>query len=153
MLFRSYGITVGDVLAATDGFNSNAAGGSIYDYGNEYIVKANINTADCEALGQAVVRSDERGTITLADIAVIEQAGRLPRIGLASLRTEPAVILTVTKQNGTDTRSLTEAIDRQLETMALTLPSDVKISTDIFRQDDFIESSVRSEERRVGKEC
>ena len=52
------------------------------------------------------------------------------------------MILTVTKQNGTDTRSLTEAIDKQLESMAKTLPHDVKISTDIFRQDDFIESSV-----------
>ena len=141
-LMNTYGVTVSDVLAATDGFNTNAGGGSIYDYGNEYIVKANINTADCDALGQAVVRSDERGTVTLADIATIEQSGRLPRIGLASLRTQPAVILTVTKQNGTDTRSLTEAIDKQLESMAKTLPHDVKISTDIFRQDDFIESSV-----------
>lgn len=148
-LMNTYGITVSDVLAATDGFNSNAGGGSIYDYGNEYIVKANINTADCDALGQAVVRSDERGIVTLADIATIEQSGRLPRIGLASLRTEPAVILTVTKQNGTDTRSLTEAIDRQLESMASTLPHDVKISTDIFRQDDFIESSVSNLERSL----
>lgn len=141
-LMNTYGVTVSDVLAATSGFNTNAGGGSIYDYGNEYIVKANINTADCDALGQAVVRSDERGTVTLSDIATIEQSGRLPRIGLASLRTQPAVILTVTKQNGTDTRSLTEAIDKQLESMAKTLPHDVKISTDIFRQDDFIESSV-----------
>ncbi|MDE6196572.1 MAG: efflux RND transporter permease subunit, partial [Muribaculaceae bacterium] len=67
-----YGVTVQDVLAATEGFNSNAGGGSVYDFGNEYIVKAQLNTADCDALGQAVVRGGADGIVTLADIATVE---------------------------------------------------------------------------------
>lgn len=146
---QAYGISVADVTAAAQGINANAGGGVVYDYGNEYIVKADINTADCEELAMTVVRSDSRGTVTLADIATVEPAGRLPRIGVASVKTQPAVILTVTKQNHADTREITRAVDAQLTTIAPTLPADVKIATDIFRQNDFIESSVGNLERSL----
>ncbi len=138
----SYGISMADVLDATEGMNDNAGGGSIYDYGNEYIVKADINTTDCDELAQTVVRADGRGTVTLADIATVEQSGRLPRIGTASVATRKAVLITVTKQNGADTRSLTSAIDTELSRMVTTLPPDVKVSTDIFRQNDFIDAAI-----------
>ena len=69
---RLFGVSLDEVLAATDGFNSNAGGGVLYQYGNEYIVKADINTSDCEAMAQAVVRSDAGGTVTLGDIASVE---------------------------------------------------------------------------------
>ncbi len=138
----SYGISMADVLTATEGMNDNAGGGSIYDYGNEYIVKADINTTDCDELAQTVVRADGRGTVTLADISTVEQSGRLPRIGTASVATRKAVLITVTKQNGADTRSLTSAIDTELSRMVTTLPPDVKVSTDIFRQNDFIDAAI-----------
>ena len=138
----SYGISMADVLDATEGMNDNAGGGSIYDYGNEYIVKAELNTTDCDELAQTVVRADGRGTVTLADIATVEQSGRLPRIGTASVATRKAVLITVTKQNGADTRSLTSAIDTELSRMVTTLPPDVKVSTDIFRQNDFIDAAI-----------
>lgn len=148
-LMQAYGVSVGDVTAACRGINANAGGGVVYDYGNEYIVKADINTADCSELAQTVVRSDDRGTVTLGDIAEVEQAGRLPRIGVASVETRPAVIMTVTKQNHADTRSITANIDRQLALLAPTLPPDVHLATDIFRQNDFIDSSVGNLERSL----
>ena len=138
----AHGVSVGDMLAATEGFNSNAGGGVVYDYGNEYIIKAEINTSDTEALGQAVVRSDENGTVTVADVATVEEAGRLPRIGVASVEAEPAVIITVTKQPATGTKQLTERIDKELDNLKATLPADVRVSTDIFRQSTFIDSAI-----------
>ena len=138
----AHGVSVADVLAATDGFNSNAGGGVVYDYGNEYLIKAEINTSDTDALGQAVVRSDEKGTVTLADVATVEEGGRLPRIGVASVEAEPAVIITVTKQPATGTKQLTSRIDEELEGLRRTLPADVRVSTDIFRQSTFIDSAI-----------
>ncbi len=138
----AHGVSVGDMLAATEGFNSNAGGGVVYDYGNEYIIKAEINTSDTEALGQAVVRSDKNGTVTVADVATVEEAGRLPRIGVASVEAEPAVIITVTKQPATGTKQLTERIDKELVNLKATLPADVRVSTDIFRQSTFIDSAI-----------
>ncbi len=146
---RLFGVSLDEVLAATDGFNSNAGGGVLYQYGNEYIVKADINTSDCEAMAQAVVRSDAGGTVTLGDIASVELGGRLPRIGVASVEAEPAVIITVTEQPGTGTIQLTEEIDEALASMGATLPADVRVSTDIFRQSDFIDNSISNLQRSL----
>ncbi len=139
----AHGVSVQDVLSATEGINDNAGGGAVYDFGNEYIVKARINTSDCDALAATVVRAEPEGSIvTLGDIARVEPAGRLPRIGLASVEAEPAVLITVTKQPGAGTRGLTERIDRQLDDIKGSLPADVRVSTDIFRQSDFIDSAI-----------
>lgn len=136
------GVSLQDVLAATDGFNSNAGGGSIYDFGNEYIIKAQINTADCDALGLAVVRSDNSGIVTLGDVASIGVSGRLPRIGVASVDAEPAVLITVSKQPGTGTKQLTARIDAELAEISHSLPADVRLSTNLFRQSDFIDNAI-----------
>lgn len=138
----AYGVSVADVVAATEGMNSNAGGGAVYDYGNEYIVKADINTANCEELAMTVVRADERGVVTLADIATVEQGGRLPRIGVASVKGTPAVIITVTKQPGVDTKRLTALIDEEIHSLSHTMPADVNVASDIFRQSDFIDAAI-----------
>ncbi len=148
-LMRMHEVSLDEVLAAAESMNSNAGGGVIYEYGNEYLVKAELNTGDCEALGQAVVRSDERGIITLADIATVEQGGRQPRIGVASVEAKPAVIVTVTKQPAQGTLQLTENIDRELTELQKTLPADVKISSNIFRQSDFIDNSIGNLQRSL----
>ncbi|MDE6196793.1 MAG: efflux RND transporter permease subunit, partial [Muribaculaceae bacterium] len=71
-----------------------------------------------------------------------EMSGRLPRIGVASVEAENAVLVTVTKQPGAGTRRLTERIDRELADMAATMPAGVRVSSDIFRQSDFIDSAI-----------
>ncbi len=96
-LMRMHNVSLDEVLAATDGFNTNAGGGVVYDYGNEYIVKAELNTASPDELAAAVVRSDGAGNIiTIGDIAKVDVGGRTPRLGVASVEAKPAVIITVT---------------------------------------------------------
>lgn len=139
---RALDVSLDELTAAAEGINDNAAGGIIYDYGNEYIVKGQINTADPEQLAKAVVRSDSRGIVTIGDVADVTVGGARPRLGTASLRGKPAVLVTVTKQPAVGTVELTEKIEHELADMARTLPPDVKISTDIFRQSDFIDTSI-----------
>ncbi len=137
-----YGVSLDEVIAAAGGVNENAGGGVLYDFGNEYIIKADINSADPAVIAQNVVRSDSRGIVTLGDIASVEIGGKLPRLGVASVKARPAVLITVTKQPATGTIPLTERIDAELADIVPTLPSDVKVETDIFRQADFIGNSV-----------
>lgn len=146
---RAFDISLDEAISAAEGMNNNAGGGIFYDYGNEYIVKAELNTSDTEKLGSAVVRSDERGIVTLADIATVEMSGRLPRLGVASVETKQAVIITVTKQPGEGTIQLTENIDNELLTLQKTLPSDLHIATNIFRQSDFIDNSISNLQRAL----
>ena len=139
---RHYNVSLTEILDAALQVNANAGGGVLYEYGNEYIIKGDVNTSSVNAIGKSVVRSDERGTVLLEDVATVATGNKLPRIGVASERTKPAVLITVTKQPGTGTIALTERIEDELAVMRHTLPSDVNVSTDIFKQSDFIDNSI-----------
>ena len=141
---RALDVSLDELSEAVESLNDNARGGIIYDYGNEYIVKGEINTSSPEELGAALVRSDSRGTVTVADVADVVIGTALPRLGLASVNTRPAVLVTVTKQPATGTIGLTERIEERLAQIAPTLPADVKISTDIFKQSEFIDNSINN---------
>ena len=145
---RHYGVTLGQVLSATRGMNLNANGGVIYEYGNEYIVRGLTATTHTELLGKTVVKSatDSNGSpsapILLEDVADVRIGAQTPKLGLASERGKPAVLLTVTKQPATSTLELTGKLEAALQDLQKNLPPDVKVSTDIFRQSRFIESSI-----------
>ncbi|MDE6115139.1 MAG: CusA/CzcA family heavy metal efflux RND transporter [Muribaculum sp.] len=139
---KHFDVTLDEVVAATESINDNASGGIAYDYGNEYIIKGDINTSSVDELGNSVVRSDDRGIVLLSDVADIVVGGKLPLTGAASINGTPSVLLTVTKQPSTGTIELTSTIEEELSRLSATMPSDIRISTDIFRQSDFIDSSI-----------
>ena len=139
---RHYGVTIDEVLAATRGMNVNTNGGVLYEHSNEYIVRGMVATTDAGDIGRAVVKRMGRVPVTLSDIAEVCIGAREPKIGCASVEGKPAVLVTVTKQPQTGTLELTERIDRSLEEIKATLPPDVKVNTDIFRQSRFIDSSI-----------
>lgn len=139
---QAMGVSLEEVRNAASGLNNNAPGGIIYDYGNEYIVKADVHTTSPEQIANSLVRSDERGQVKFSDIASVEIAAASPRLGCASVKGLPAVLITVTKQNAVSTVKLTDEVDKTLEQLRPTLPKEVKISTDIFRQSEFISQSI-----------
>lgn len=136
------GVTLAEVTEAAESMNDNASGGIVNDFGNEYIIKGELRTADTDELAKAVVRADERGIVTLGDVARVVVGGAQPRFGAASVRTKPSVIITVAKQPDESTLELTDRIDAALVAMRPTLPADITVSTDIFRQADFISRSI-----------
>lgn len=151
---RHYGVTLADVLGATRGMNLNANGGVLYEYGNEYIVRGLLSTTQAQELGRAVVKVDKgQGNETtspassstpiyLEDVADVHIGAKVPKLGTASERGKPAVLLTVTKQPATSTLELTDKLEAALKDLKKNLPPDVHVSTDIFRQSRFIESSI-----------
>lgn len=139
---KFYGVTLDEIRQAASEMNSNSSGGVIYDYGNEYLIKGDISTQSVDELAKAVIKSDGSKIVTLADVATVRTGAKTPRLGVASEKGKPAVLLTVTKQPNTGTIELTEEIDRTLAQEAKSLPADVHVSTDIFNQADFIDSSI-----------
>ncbi len=139
---KHYGVTLPEVLAVTRGMNQNANGGVIYQYGNEYIVRGVVSTSDVEQMAKAVVKAEGGLSVTLADVADVKVGAQQPRLGLASEKGKPAVLLTVTKQPATGTIELTERLEAALADLSKNLPADVHISTDVFRQSRFIEASI-----------
>ena len=140
---RHYGVTLTQVMDATRNMNRNASGGVLYERGNEYIVRGVLTTADTELLGQAVVATTAKGQpVVLADVADVEMGVKSPKMGLASVTGKPAVLLTVTKQPSTSTLELTGKLDEVVEQMRSALPKDVKVNTQLYRQQNFIDSSI-----------
>ena len=139
---KHYGITLAEVRAAVDQMNRNASGGVLYEYGNEYIICGLLSTNDAAALGKTLVKSIDDIPIMLESGAEVRVGNKAPKLGLASERGQSAVLVTITKQPATSTLELTERLDRSLADLQKALPSDVKVSTDIFRQERFIENSI-----------
>lgn len=146
---KHYGVGLNEVLAAVENMNQNSSGGVLYEYGNEYIVRGILQTNDIDQLGKALVKKQGDGVVLIGDIADIKIGGKQPKLGVASEKTKPAVLITVTKQPNTNTIELTEKLDASIADLQKNVPSDVKISSDIFRQERFIESSIGNVEKSL----
>lgn len=140
---RRHGVSMDEVIYAVKGMNQNASGGTLYEYGNEYIVRGLLSTNEIDELKKAVVKTSENGLpITLDAVADVRIGPKTPVLGVASNDGKPAVLLTVTKQPNTNTLALTGRLDNALEELKANLPADVKVNSQIFRQSRFIESSL-----------
>lgn len=141
-LMKHFGISLDEVSDALSDMNANSIGNVVNSYGNEYVVKGDVSTTSVDDLAATVIRSDEAGVVTLGDIARVTTGAREPHLGAASVRGKQAVIITVTKQPGVGTINLTERLLEEVETQKQSLPASLEISTDIFAQRDFIDSSI-----------
>ena len=146
---RYFNVSLDEVLSATENMNSNVGGGSLFEYDNEYLIKGDLNTNNLEDIGLGVVRSDSNGIVLIRDIAQVEIGNKLPKLGVASEKGHPAVLLTITKQPNIDTNKLTAQIEDELEEARKSIPEGINISTDIFRQSSFINSSISNIQRAL----
>lgn len=139
---RHYGVGLDEVMAAANDMNTNAAGGILYEFGNEYIIRGILSTDRVGELGKTVVKRVGNVPVTLENIAEIKVGAKAPKLGTASHRAKDAVLMTVTKQPATSTLDLTEKLDDAVADLQPSLPADVQIASDIFRQQRFIDSSI-----------
>lgn len=140
---RHYGVSLDEIVYAVKGMNQNTPGGTLYEYGNEYIVRGILSTDEIGKLKKAVVKISPSGNpVTLEAVADVTIGSKTPVLGVASNDGKPAVILTVTKQPATNSLELTKKLEKALEDIGTGLPADVKVNSGIFRQSRFIEGSI-----------
>ena len=146
---KHYGIGMDEVIGVVTKMNQNSAGGVLYEYGNEYIIRGILSTNKITELGKAVIKTTNDIPILLDNIADVKIGDKAPKLGIASNRAKSAVLLTITKQPSTSTLELTEKLDNSLADLQKTLPADVKIATDIFRQARFIDNSIDNVKKSI----
>lgn len=146
---KHYGVTLDEVLQVTRNMNQNASGGVLYEYGNEYIVRGVLQSADVKEIGKAVIKKVGESPILISDVADVKIGAKTPKLGVASEKTKSAVLLTITKQPNTNTIELSEKLDASIADLQKGLPADVKISTDIFRQERFINNSINNVQKSL----
>ena len=136
-----YNVSLNELMTACEEANGNSSGGFINEYGNEYIVKGIGRTNNISELGKSVIKSSNGRVIRIEDVAEIK-IGAAQKIGDASSNMKPAIVLSIAKQPATNTLELTKKIDDAVASMQNNLPPDIQINTHIFRQADFINSSI-----------
>lgn len=139
----AYGVTMEELESVGRSFSSNAEGGVIRDYGNEYALRGMARTTDLEELGASLIKTVNGNPVVLSDVAEVV-VGSAVKMGHASQNGSPAVILAISKQPNINTLEVTERIEANLEEIQRSLPADVRMDTKIFRQADFIETSVNN---------
>ena len=138
-----YGVTMDELESAVASMSVNAGAGIVRDYGNEYNLRGMGRTNSIEELGRTLVKMNGDAAVRVADVADVVVAGAV-RQGYASLSGKPSVILSISKQPNINTLNVTQNIEHNLKAVAKSLPADVTIDTGIFRQADYIQSSVNN---------
>ncbi|MBA3853608.1 MAG: CusA/CzcA family heavy metal efflux RND transporter [Gemmatimonas sp.] len=140
---RSAGVSLADVLRAAEGANRNASGGVYMDRGQEIVIRGIGRARDAADIAATVVTVRQGIPVTLGDVASV-RVGAAPRYGDASVNAAPGVVLAVQKQPGANTLELTRRIDAELEAIRPSLPSGMRLETQLFRQADFISVAIRN---------
>ena len=146
---KHYNVSLDEVIDIVKDMNQNVSGGIINEYGNEYIIRGMLSSNNISELKKSVVKTINDSPILLENIAEVTIGSKTPKLGVASERGKPAVFLTVTKQPSTGTLELTDKLVQSIDELQIVMPSDVNLSTDIFRQSRFIESSINNIKRAL----
>ena len=132
---KNFNVSLDEVMNVVNDLSRNSNGGVLNQYGNEYIIRGMLSTTSADDMGKAVVKTAGGNPILLEHVANVRTGAKTPKMGVASERGKPAVLMTVTKQ-------LTERLDKAIAEIQTQLPADIHLSTDSFRQARFIEGSI-----------
>lgn len=138
-----YGVTMGELESAAEAMSVNVGAGVVRDFGNEYNLRGMGRSNDVVELGSIIVKATETTVVRVADVADVVVAPAVKQ-GYASQNATPSIILSISKQPGINTLNVTQNIERNLESIAKSLPADVQLDTKIFRQADYIQASVNN---------
>ena len=139
---KHHEVSIDEAVEAVRDMNQNVSGGVLYEYGNEYLIRGELQAHDIDDLGQTVVKTVDGVPVLLGQVADIEIGNHAPKTGTASNNAKPAVLLTVAKQPNVSTEELTQRIDEALDDMQQQFPAGIHIDREIFRQERFIDASI-----------
>ena len=149
MKMKHYNVSIDEVLGVAENINANANGGIINQYGNEYIVRGITRTTDPAEIGKSVIRVENGYPIKVEDVATVAIGAKTPILGETSVEGKPSVLLSITKQPNVSTIELIDKLDETFVDIQKSLPVQVHINTDIFRQSTFINSSINNIQRAL----
>lgn len=143
-----YGVTMEELEQVCRSMSDNSSGSVVREYGNEYAVRGIARTADTSEMERTFVKMRNGQPVTVGDVARVTIAPA-QKFGYGSANAKPAIVMSITKQPNANTLEVTEQIEQKLASMEKALPKGVTVNTHIFRQADFIHTSVSNVERAL----
>lgn len=146
---RQYNVSINEIDNALQATNLNSTGGFVDDNkGSEVLVRNIARANSLQDLASTVISNKNNAPVLLKQVAELKFGGPIKR-GDGSLNGKPAVILSIEKQPGANTVTLTAEIIKALDDIKKSVPKDVKINTDVFQQKHFIENSLTNVEEAL----
>jgi heavy-metal exporter, HME family len=140
---RALGVSYADLEKALSQFGSNSGGGFTNQNEQEYLIRNIGRTLRLDDLGNLVVAKLGNRPVHLRQFAEVSFGPRLKR-GDAGYMGSPAVIISIEKQPDIDTVRLTRQIEQAVAELTRTLPDGIRVDNILFRQANFIETSVNN---------
>ncbi len=138
---KFYKVSMEELMQTCRHISQNSSGGVLRQYGNEYVVRGIARSSNLDELANTYIKSVNGKPVKMSDVAEVK-IGSGVKMGYASENASPAIIISISKQPNANTLEVTRHIEENLATLTKTLPADVRLDTKIFRQADFIETSV-----------
>ena len=145
---KQFNLSIDEVEKAMELTNQNSTGGFYDQYGSEVLIRNVGRAYSLQDLDNTVISNRDGLPVLLSQVADVRYGAAVKR-GDASINAKPAVILTIEKQPTFNTVSLTEEVEKALTELQPSLPSDVKLNTNIFQQKNFIEAALTNVENAL----
>ena len=140
---RALGVTYEDMDRALAQFGTNAGGGFTDLHAREYLIRNIGRTTSLDDLRNIVVTKVEGKPVYLRQVANVDYAPKVRR-GDSGYMAKPAVVVSIEKQPNVDTVALTRQLEDAIAGLNAHLPHGIKADQIIFRQANFIETSIRN---------
>ncbi len=147
---KQFNVTLDELVKAAKESNLNAGGGFFQEPQREAVIRIQGRVRNLDDIRRTPIKSPNGIPITIGQVADVEFAKGLPR-GDASVDGKSAVILSVQKQPDANTLLLTKEMDKALDEISATLPSDVQINRELFRQEHFINNAISNVVKALGE--
>jgi CzcA family heavy metal efflux pump len=145
---KAFGVSIEEVETAARGSNLNTTGGYVETASQEFLIRNIARATTIEDIAQTVVTNVGGVPVTIGDVADVRLGARVKR-GDASMNGRPAVILGIEKQPNANTVELTEQVEAALAELKSSLPPDVIVNAELFKQATFIEAAIGNVEEAM----
>lgn len=139
-LLHKFDIGLHDVETALRDGNINISGGYLERGAEESVLRGIGRVRSLQDIELIVIEHDSARPVLVRDVAKVVKGAQVQR-GDSSVNGRDAVVLTVQKQPGADTRALSEQIHASLDSIRAGLPKDVRLEV-TYEQREFIDYSV-----------
>lgn len=136
-------ISIEDIEHSLSEISLNSTGGFINIEKNESLIRVLGAIRDRDEILNSVVGMHLGKPVLVKDVADVKEAPQTLR-GDASVNAKAGVIMSIQKQPGASTIELTHEIEKALKDLEKTLPSYVELNPELFKQANFIETSIQN---------
>lgn len=137
------GIDLETLKKSLSSISQNTTGGFLDSEGKELLIRPIGRAESIEDIENTLIGQVLGRPVYVKDVAEVKIGSRIKR-GKSSINASPAVILSIQKQPGANTITLTKQIDEFAEDLQKTLPPGIIIEKNLFKQAHFIQNSVNN---------